>query len=151
MHHMLTMNQINPVEETFSLMNSYPGSFTSCNNVNMSRWVLTPCCHGDHLILSRSKILIYACRWNFTENSWSFYPFLPTDRKIPVSPGGRWPSPVTSTPTPSVGCVQVSHMRASWSASCVTDAAMSHASISPLPMVLVSRLELCDLLSASHL
>ena len=71
----------------------------------------------------------------------TFYFCTSYGRKVPVHPGERSTSPATFNRTPSAGCVQASLTRVSWSASCATDAARSHALISPPPTVPVSKLK----------
>ena len=78
------------------------------------------------------------------KNSFSLF------RKIAIRLGRKPPSPATSTPTPSVGCVRAPPTRGSWSASCATGAARSRALISPQPTVLVSRLERWLFLNAKN-
>lgn len=87
------------------------------------------------------KIQFKSCFMLFDFKNMSFHLFTFFCRKILAAPGGRQRSPATSTPTPSVGSVQASPTRVSWSASCAMDAERSHVLISPLPMVPVSRLE----------
>lgn len=62
-------------------------------------------------------------------------------RKTVATHGGRLPFLETSTPTPSVDCVQVWPTRVSWSALCTTGNARSHVSILQPLMAPVSSLQ----------